>query len=324
MAEDRIPDISILMAVYDPNMDWLRRQLDSLNAQQYPRLRLYIRDDCSPHVPYADIAALVEACITAFPYTIERNEKNLGSNLTFQRLTEEAEGELFAYCDQDDEWLPDKLPRLLALMEREGALLVCSDMQVIDAEGAKQAESITKLRRHHIFRSGRGLAPGLLMRNFVTGCTMLVRASEAKAAVPFCPHMVHDQYLALCCAARGVVSSLMEPTIRYRIHGSNQTGVMSGVKDKKSYGRVRIDKSIEKLLWLKERFGTEEALAPALERDLRWMYLRQEHWRSGKKARELWQYRDCGKAITLFELAAVCFPERLFMFFITLARKNII
>lgn len=42
------PLISILMAVYEPRLDWLREQLDSLNAQTYPNLRLYVRDDCSP------------------------------------------------------------------------------------------------------------------------------------------------------------------------------------------------------------------------------------------------------------------------------------
>ena len=34
------PLISILMAVYEPRMDWLREQLMSLNDQTYPNLRL--------------------------------------------------------------------------------------------------------------------------------------------------------------------------------------------------------------------------------------------------------------------------------------------
>lgn len=324
MEEKKKPLISILMAVYDPNMDWFRQQLDSLNAQTYPNLRLFVRDDCSPHVPHAEIEALIRERITAFPVRIERNEKNLGSNLTFQRLTEETEGDFFAYCDQDDVWMPDKLSRLQEAMEREKALMVCSDMQVIDGEGKKLADSITALRRHHVFRSGEGLAPGLLTLNFVTGCTMIVDARSAKAAVPFCPYMVHDHFLALFCASRGVVYSLMEPTICYRQHGSNQTGIMTGVKDKESYRRVRIDSSLEKLHWLAERFADDPALAAEITRTMEWMQLRQEHWDSRSKAARLWQYRDCGKAVTLFEEAAVYFPEKLFMWCIELARKNVI
>lgn len=30
------PRISILLAVYEPRLDWLRQQLESLNAQDYP------------------------------------------------------------------------------------------------------------------------------------------------------------------------------------------------------------------------------------------------------------------------------------------------
>ena len=62
--------------------------------------------------------------------------KILGSNRTFERLTEEAEGEYFAYCDQDDVWLPEKLAVLQEALEREKALLVCSDMYIIDGGGA--------------------------------------------------------------------------------------------------------------------------------------------------------------------------------------------
>lgn len=324
MENGKNPAISILMAVYNPNMDWLRQQLESLNRQNYPKLHLYVRDDCSPAVPFASIIELVEDCITAFPYSLMRNEENLGSNLTFQRLTQEAKGELFAYCDQDDVWLSDKLTRLLSAMEREGALLVCSDMEVIDGEGKKIANSITDLRRHHVFHSGQGLAKGLLTRNFVTGCTMLIKAKVAKEAVPFCPYMVHDQHLALHCAAKGVVYSLLEPTIRYRIHGNNQTGVMRGVKDKKSYGEVRIEQSIRKLYWLEDRYETDKELSASIKYTLRWLMLREEYWRTGKNAKELWQYRDCGKAVTLFELVARYFPQRLFIWFIGLAQKNVI
>ena len=159
------PLISILMAVYEPRLDWLREQLESLEKQSYPNLRLCIRDDCSPTVSFWGIERLVKECICSFPYEIRRNEENLGSNLTFQRLTQEAEGEYFAYCDQDDVWLPEKLEALQEELERTGALLVCSDMVIIDGQGQQTADSITKIRRRHVFRSGGVLTEGLLISN---------------------------------------------------------------------------------------------------------------------------------------------------------------
>ena len=318
------PRIAILMAIYEPNMEWLAQQLTSLNAQTYPNLYLYVRDDCSPTTPDEKITECVRTHITAFPFAISRNERNLGSNATFEALTAEAKGDYFAYCDQDDEWLPDKLTTLYADMEREGAQLVCSDMYVIDAQGRQTAKRIVQVRRHQVLHSGEGLAPGLLTHNFVTGCTMLVRAETAKAALPFCPYMVHDQYLALWSAARGIVYSEPRPLICYRLHGGNQTLGMAGVVDKASYCRIRIDESIRKFEWLRVHFPCDAALSAYMDRDLAWFRARQRYWREKRGALTLWRYRDCGKQITLFELFAAHMGEKLFLFFIQLYRKNII
>ena len=318
------PLISILMAVYEPRMDWLRQQLVSLNEQTYPNLRLYVRDDCSPTVPYEQIQACVRECITRFPCTIARNEENLGSNGTFELLTKEAEGDLFAYCDQDDVWLPEKLAVLQEAMEREQALVVCSDMYIIDGEGRQVADSITKVRRHHVFRSGTDLARGLLTSNFVTGCTMLVQSDAAKRAIPFCPYMVHDHYIALCCAAEGMVYSSPEKTICYRIHGGNQTGIMSGVRDKESYLNVRISAVEEKLRWLEKYFPYHDDLNKSIHRRLRWVHARKENWQKKGHASERWQLRECGRQVTAYEILASRLPKKLFMRTIDLARKNVI
>ncbi len=319
------PRIAILMAVYEPRMDWLEAQLRSLDAQTYPNLRLYIRDDCSPTVSFEAIAACVEDCIHAFPFELRRNEKNLGSNGTFERLTLEAEGDCFAYCDQDDIWLPEKLERLQAAMAAEGALLVCSDMFIIDGEGRQTADSITKVRRHHVFKSGEGLAPQMLISNFVTGCTMLVDASAAREAAPFCPYMVHDHYLGLWCAAKGKVLSLPDRLIRYRVHGGNQTPVMAGVTDKESYVDVRISRWIERLVWLRARFAGSGALSGAIEGALEWTKAREGCFegRTGSR-RTVWRLRRLSPATSTFEIAMAGAPDSVFMVFVNLLKRNMI
>lgn len=318
------PLISILMAVYEPRMDWLREQLNSLEKQTYPNLRLYIRDDCSPTVPFEAIQALVKDCIHSFPYTISRNEENVGSNQVFERLTREAEGEYFAYCDQDDVWLPEKLTVLQTELEDSGALLACSDMYIIDGKGRQVADSITKVRRRHIFHSGYGLTEDLLISNFVTGCTMLVRSGAAKAAAPFCPYMVHDHYIALCCSKTGGIRSVMRPLIRYRIHGGNQSGVMAGVRDKASYGEVRIDAVVKRFQWLGNHFPYREGMEDAIHQRLEWMLARQSNWRERRKGGTVWKYRRFSPLASTFELAAVYFPERVFLFFVRLKKENLI
>lgn len=318
------PLIAILMAVYEPRMDWLEEQLDSLERQTYPNLKLYVRDDASTTVPFETIEKLVKTCIHSFPYEIQRNEKNLGSNKTFERLTEEAEGEYFAYCDQDDVWLPEKLAVLQEETEKSGALLVCSDMFIIDGSGKQVADSITKIRRHHVFRSGGGLAPKLLFHNFVTGCTILVQAKIAKEAVPFCPYMVHDHYLALWCAERGEVVSVIKPLIFYRIHDHNQTLLLAGVHDKVSYGIVRIHGMLERLCWLQKYFPCGENLSREINRGIDWVQAREDNWkhRGGKKT--VWKYRRFSPIPSMFELLAAEMPKCVFQMFLQAAKRNLV
>lgn len=318
------PLIAILMAVYEPRLDWLREQLESLEKQTYPNLRLYVRDDGSPTVPFEEIAGLVRECIQSFPYEIQRNEKNVGSNATFERLTAEAEGAYFAYCDQDDVWLPEKLTVLQKELERTGALLVCSDMYIIDGQGRQTADSITKIRRRHVFHSGGDLTEGLLISNFVTGCTMLVRSKVAKDAIPFCPYMVHDHYIALCCSARGEIYSVLRPLIHYRVHESNQTGVMAGVQDKASYRRERIDLPLHKFQWLGQHFPYREEFQDEISLRKEWMYARQSNWNRHGGAGVVWRCRNLSPLASLFELSARWLPERVLMWVIHLMQKNVI
>ena len=281
------PLISILMAVYEPRMDWLRQQLVSLNEQTYPNLRLYIREDCSPTVPYEQIQSCVQECITSFLYTITRNEKNLGSNGTFER-----------------------------------AVLVCSDMYIIDGDGKQVADSITKVRRHHVFRSGTDLARGLLTSNFVTGCTMLVQSDAAKRAIPFCPYMVHDHYIALCCAAEGMVYSSPERTIRYRIHGGNQTGLVVGVADKASYGKERIEPMLARMQWLKDNFVCGAELEASIRDALLWAQARDRNWHHRGGSGTVWKYRKFSPLSSMGEIFLKYAPDGLFAKVMQWARRN--
>lgn len=322
MPADR-PLISILMAVYEPRMDWLKEQLDSLEAQTYPNLRLYVRDDCSPTVPFEDIRRCVAECIRSFPYEIRRNERNMGSNLTFQALTEEAEGEYFAYCDQDDVWLPEKLTLLQDKLVESGAQLVCSDMYIIDGEGKQTADSITKIRRHHRFRSGEGLTDTLWYSNFASGCALLVRSRTAKAAVPFNPYMYYDHYITLYSANQGIVVSILRPLLRHREHGENQSSSMRGVIDKESYFRIRVNRPTDAVQWLVDRFPCEGGLKSVLENGLVWLRARQAYLNGQRgQIRTIWRYRHFSPRVSLFEIAMPYLPGPVFKFFIWAGKKN--
>lgn len=226
------PLISVVMAVYKPDREWLREQLISLNSQTYSNLELLICDDCCTS-PVEE--SIFTELVTGIPFKIYRNETNLGSNKTFEKLTVLANGKYIAYCDQDDVWHSDKLEIMQRTMEQTGAALVYSDMNIIDGEGNKTAGSIKSLYRHIIFQSGSGLFPKLLVNNCVTGCAMIVKADVAKNAVPFADSLIHDHWLAINASAVGRIEFISEPLIDYRRHGNNQTAMLKSVSDKKTY-----------------------------------------------------------------------------------------
>ena len=315
------PQISILMAVYEPRLDWLKEQLRSLNAQDYPNLILYVRDDASKSVPLDVIQETIQECITRFPFELARNDVNLGSNATFERLTQDADGYYFAYCDQDDSWLPEKLSTLQEAMENSGAILVCSDMYVIDENGKQLADSISKIRRRIQLQSGDDLASGLIFHNFVTGCTMMIRAQDAKAFTPFCPYYVHDQYLAIRCADKGAILSVRQPLIRYRIHGNNQTAALSGVHDKRSYEEKRIQTTWQRLTWLNENVPMSDALRETVKNGVVWAEARRKNWNHQGGRKVVWKYRNYSPIPSLFELTCNWLPEVLFKKFLNIGKK---
>ena len=293
------PLISILMAVYEPRMDWLRQQLVSLNEQTYPNLRLYIRDDCSPTVPYEQIQSCVRDCITRFPYVITRNERNLGSNATFELLTKEAEGDLFAYCDQDDVWLPEKLTVLQEAMERERAVLAYSDVSAVDDEGKLLARSLRELRPRLTYLEGSDLAPKLFFRNCVAGCAMLVNSNIAERAIPFPRQTVCDHWIALLAATEGTVAFVPDQLVRYRQHKRNQTGVLAGVSDKQSYLRYKVAPLEERLTCYRQHTVPQEEIE-AFARA-----------RIDGRIIMIWKYRALAPHEAEFEIAAHLLPDGL-------------
>ena len=293
------PLISILMAVYEPRMDWLRQQLVSLNEQTYPNLRLYIRDDCSPTVPYEQIQSCVQECITRFSYTITRNEENLGSNGTFELLTREADGELFAYCDQDDVWLPEKLTVLQEAMERERAVLAYSDVSAVDDEGKLLAGSLRELRPRLTYLEGSDLAPKLFFRNCVAGCAMLVNSNIAKRAIPFPRQTVCDHWIALLAATEGTIAFVPDQLVRYRQHKHNQTGVLAGVSDKQSYLRYKVAPLEERLTCYRQHTVPQEEIE-AFARA-----------RIDGRIIGIWKYRALAPREAEFEIAAHLLPDGL-------------
>ncbi len=319
-----IPLVSILLAVYKPNEKWLIEQLDSLNNQDYKNLNLYIYDDCPQYPAKREI---FQQHITNFEYKFICGKENRGSNFAFQELTKIADGEFFSYCDQDDIWESNKISSIMKRFDRDkNVTLVCSDLSIINENSEIKASSITDIRKRIVYKSGNNLAKDLLITNFVTGCTMIVKSEVARKSIPFAKELIHDQWIAIIAALNGKIDFIDDQLVRYRQHSNNQTGILTGIIDKKTYYMNRIDSFINRYNEFAKRLGEYTEITEDLKCGMEWLEARKKYSKriSIKNLKIMIKYRKYQKVSVILESVMPFIPDFIFKYIIKLAKKNVL
>src|SRR5262245_39518929 len=98
--------VSIAMATCNGEK-YIRRQLDSLAAQKQIPAELVIADDKSEDNTISIIDGFAKTA--PFPVRVYRNETRLGYRANFMRAAGLCQSELIGFCDQDDNWYPQKI-----------------------------------------------------------------------------------------------------------------------------------------------------------------------------------------------------------------------
>ena len=217
---DEGPLVAICLATYDPPLDLLEAQLDSLVRQTHRRWVCIVNDDASP----AGVHREIERLASRDPrFRVYRNPTRLGFYENFERCLARVppEAELVALCDQDDVWFPRKLAMGIAAFE-PGVELVYSDVEIITRDGKSVAPTYWTTRRNNY----TDLA-SLLFVNTVTGAASIFRASLLHEVLPF-PRRIgnpyHDHWIACVALAKGRIAYVDQPLHAYRQHGGNVLG----------------------------------------------------------------------------------------------------
>ena len=157
------PLVSIVIPVYNGS-DYLGEALDSALAQTYPDVEVLVVNDGSDDGGRTEAIAL--SCGDRIRYL---RKENGGVASALNLGIREMRGEYFSWLSHDDVYLPRKVEREVAVLEKCGEDAVAySDYEVIDASS----------RHVEVFRAGRISAPQfrmLLVTDIpVNGCTVLV------------------------------------------------------------------------------------------------------------------------------------------------------
>jgi len=220
----KIDKIGIALAAYRPNIAFLAEQLASIQGQSCGQWVCQVTFDS----PMGEV--LAEQRIRGFlqdsRFVFSENPERHGPRGNFQRAIQAClkdGAQAIACADQDDVWYPEKLADCVKRLEGCGPLsLVHSDMHVLGQAGIEVATVwAQEQRRVDLAATGH-----LLIRNVVTGCTMVMDAELARM-YPVIPEGAdfHDHWYALAASCHGGVHAIARPLMAYRQHGGNTVGV---------------------------------------------------------------------------------------------------
>jgi hypothetical protein len=223
--------IAILLSCHNGET-YLPEFLRSLVAQSHVDWRLHWRDDGSSDSTTAIMQAFAAGAGSGRCLEVSSGEGRLGVTGSFMALLRSVThgdgsdpgegGDLVAFADQDDVWLPEKLARGVAALVDQPAgrpALYFARQILVDRRLMRLAVSPPTTRK-----------PGFLTAltgNTATGCTVMMNRAAARlvAISRFPPCAVHDwwSYL-LVAAAGGAIIADPQPTVLYRQHASNAIG----------------------------------------------------------------------------------------------------
>ena len=221
-----MPTVHVLMSTYNGEK-FIAEQLDSILRQTGVSVKLYIRDDGSTDRTFP----ILEQYAAGDDRIILARGENLGPGKSFMQLLKTVpDAAYYAFADQDDVWMEDKLDRAVRLIrekeqseERTLPILYASNQMLVDAD------------LHEIgirFKTPPALDfYELLSRNMIYGCTMVLNHTLRTVCVvaPMPRDQVlraknHDAWVLYAGMLAGEVIYDHESRILYRQHGENVVG----------------------------------------------------------------------------------------------------
>ena len=113
---DEEPVVAVLLSSYNGEK-YIAEQIESIMNQTYQKCVLYIRDDGSED----STVDIIKECAERYKDKIRfYTGKNIGFVRSFQLLLKHCDShEYYAWCDQDDVWMPEKIERAVCLLEKD-------------------------------------------------------------------------------------------------------------------------------------------------------------------------------------------------------------
>ena len=222
VAQELVPTIAILLCTYN-GQSFLEEQLASLEAQTYSNWRLIVSDDGSTDLTLPILKRYQSKWPTGKMIICSGPQKGFGQNFLSLICDPKIGAQYYAFCDQDDVWLPEKLAIALEVIEKNQSVnipfLYCARTQYVDDQLAPCGQSPLFLRPPS-FRNA-------LVQSIAGGNTMVINRAAKRLLETVRPVKIslHDWWVyQLISGAGGHVFYDPRPSLLYRQHAGAQVG----------------------------------------------------------------------------------------------------
>jgi rhamnosyltransferase len=219
------PKVAILLSTYNGER-FLAEQLDSLINQTYQNTHIYIRDDGSSDLTLS----ILRGYCNSYP---ERISLFVGNNCgvieSFNILMQDTESELYATCDQDDIWMPNKIMEQVLMFEdsslAEGSPFMCFSDPLIYGASSKSEFVLSDIQSMNVEKLVSNYK-NLIAMNPVAGCTMLFCDKAKKLYLSSSGRgiIMHDHLMAVLVSHYGKLCFCKNSHVYYRQHELNVMG----------------------------------------------------------------------------------------------------
>ena len=207
--------LSIVMATFN-GANYIEDQLQSILPYMSDNDELIISDDGSTDGTREILTKFENRDSRVSVY--EGPQKGVVRN--FENALFKVKGDIVLFSDQDDIWLPEKLPIIRSLFQdRESYKVVLHDLYICTNEqirtntfGVKGSEQ--RKWRHGVFYN--------TLFSCYYGCCMSMTRDFVESIIPFPSNTIaYDQLIGLIAEKNQCSLFLTQPLIKRRIHGGN-------------------------------------------------------------------------------------------------------
>jgi GT2 family glycosyltransferase len=225
------PRISVVVPLYN-KAPYVQRTLDSIARQTFSDFEVIVVDDGSADQGPEIVRAFSDKRVRLIM------QANLGPGAARNRALSDAQGDLIAFLDADDEWLPNYLANGVHLLDDAGGGVASVTCGYVTDPGNKSHTTMWQRRglMEGIHRVSASTSPSLMvqMLAYMSPCTTITRAAALRRWGGFYSHdkckYAEDAYLWLKMLMNEPVAFTFQPLARLHNEASSLSKNLPGAR----------------------------------------------------------------------------------------------